>query len=212
MDFKYTGFISYRRTPRSQKCARFFYKLLHEYEQDFGSTVFFDEVNIGVGQIIPEEIFEGIRQSLSLLFFFVPVSIKESNPWCAYELKHFLDYEDKRIKKLKNDNPLLNEKNCRQVIPIIIRGKKEDLPIVLQDRLFINFNEELMLTLRRDQRFMKEAYNNIIQVFENLKDIFKDFENDAEILSPPLDYESCVEILNYQRPFPSIKISKANGK
>jgi len=203
MSFKYTGFISYRRNQWCRKCASFFNNILQENEECYGSGIFFDDKDIEVRNDIDEKIADGIYESMSLLFFFVPVSIIESNPYCAWELAFFSEYERLRIEKLKKINPHLDENDCNQIIPILIKGEEKDLPELLKNRKFVDFRTE-MLVLRKNSRSAKKAYKEIIDSFNNLRKTFAGFENVGKIPMPSRDFAVSAETVGHKQPFPTI--------
>lgn len=208
MPFTYSTFISYRRMPWCDKCTQLFYELLSEHEQTYGKQIYYDKDEIKVGNDFPESIKSGIRQSMSILFFIVPTSISEKNPWCTWELTYFLKYEEARIKKLKDQNPEINENDCKQIIPILLKGDHKQLEGVLKEREFIDFREA-MISLRKDSKIVKRAFKEIVGKFDSLRELFIEFENDIVLDPPPFNYKKNAKQIGY-KPFPTIKLKEVN--
>lgn len=210
MNFRYSGFISYHRIKVCAKWARLFDDILTEHVEAFGSKIFVDRSAIKAGHNINQSIADGLHESMSLLFLFVPAAFSQDHPYCIWEISHFLEYEKLRIEKLKKLKPDLNENDCSQVITVILKGSLEDVPYPLNKRKCIDLSRNL-LRVRRDLRIVGDAYSEIIDAYKRLNKVFAGVENVEKLKMPPVDFQHSAKKIDFQPSFPVIKIKDDHG-
>ncbi len=208
MNLKYTGFISYRRIDWCSDCAKFFHRHLKKSEECSGKDVFLDKSNIIPGDGISDEVADAIENSLCLLFFYVPISFSKDHPYCTWELSYFMQHEEARTKKLQETNSKIKEKDCYQIIPIIIKHNdieeiETPMPKLFDERNYIDISElTLTLKLNKNCKILNEALKDINKRFDKMKRTFKGLEAINPIPRPELNFNENYEYI--KRKYPSM--------
>jgi hypothetical protein len=120
-------FISYRHPAtaggREEKLIRHVVKAISDHVQMYTHEhqVYFDEMRLVPGYQYEERLAEAICRSACMVVVYWP-SYLESD-YCRKEIRAMLDIEERRKRCLGG---LLQ--GCRLFIPVILRGKFEDLP------------------------------------------------------------------------------------
>ena len=142
MAIKYPIFISYARGRAGKLIGSFMQELqaavVDEGDAYFDETLWIDREKLRIGDALDQSLRHAICESACVLVVFVPVYKRRE--YCVAELSAALDLEEKRLAKLGKHVPA----GKRLIMTILLRGTKDDLPPVLQDRLYADFSSFTM--------------------------------------------------------------------
>jgi hypothetical protein len=119
-------------------------KLRIDLEEN-GFSVWFDELDLNIGDVLSDEISKGIHNSHCFLIVLSPNSI--NSKWVNYEL---------------NEAYAIHITGNKKIIPIIIDDlKKEDIPLRLKKHLYCNFSTNYSQAFLKLTKSLKEVKNTI---------------------------------------------------
>jgi TIR domain len=177
MPFKHPCFISYVHGEHElvRGFLDQFNKTLKAYlEPYFDLKPFIDNERLVTGERFNKKLAEAICHSVCMIVVYVPKY--ENHPFCLREYTAMEILEEERLK-------LMGEQIAQGaglIIPIILRGRKEDLPKKIRDHIhFCDFSK--FGTASRDISKNKAYVDKIDEIAQYIYDLyikFKDMETD----------------------------------
>ncbi|MEQ1746273.1 MAG: toll/interleukin-1 receptor domain-containing protein [Saprospiraceae bacterium] len=160
MYFKYSCFLSYRHGDKTmatfanqivEALADELAMLLGDYKS---LPIFKDDRSMEVGDKIDPAIAQALCQSVCMLVIYTPNYLSEEKLYCASELEGMLRAEQQRLAKITGANP-----KTGLLITVILRGDRESLPQILQDRENEDFSAFALYSseIRRNRKFAPQV-------------------------------------------------------
>ena len=151
----------------------------------FEDCVFIDVDNLRPGDPYNEKLAEAICHSVCMIVVYFPRY--DEHLYCLREYTAMEILEDKRLKSLGKTVGA----SRRMIIPIILRGKKEDLPPSIQDHIqFCDFSK--FTTAAGDITKNPEYVGKIDEIAYYVYDLYKEFR-DAE-------QDVCLDCISFRLP------------
>jgi hypothetical protein len=170
MPFEYACFISYPHGQREllRRMVEDLYEALsNEIECFFRSKkIFLDEKEL-IGGDRTETLAKSLCKSICMIVVFTPAYFDEEHTCCAREFKAMEKLEKARLKYLKKSE--LDKSGL--IIPIIFRGKIDDLPMEIRKRQYYFF-ADFLLSSEHICKHDKYA-GQITEIAERIHKIYK---------------------------------------
>jgi hypothetical protein len=141
------------------------------------AEVFMDKPRLNPGYNYNEALAEAICESVCMIVVFSP--LYEERSYCLREFLAMENIEEKRKKILGEKY----DRKRRMIIPIVLRGKPQDLPPKIKDIQYLDFSKILLATLTRNEEFDNAIDTIAAEIHKHYKDL-------KQLNSPGLD-EQC---------------------
>lgn len=178
MSFRYSCFISYRRTNQTI-VERFVRDLKDALSYELAPLVdlgiFIDTSGIEAGEPWEQSLATALCQSVAMVMVFTPTYFSQNYPHCAREFKAMEKLEHQRLKVLGR-----SYQNESLIFPVILRGAGR-MPEELQRRQNFNFDRFLLgdTKIYRSPRFLQQVRT----IAESIAGLYERFQRSGEDLS-----------------------------
>jgi len=127
--------------------------------------VFMDKPRLNPGYNYNEALAEAICESVCMIVVFSP--LYEERSYCLREFFAMERIEEKRKQMLGEKY----DRKRRMIIPIVLRGKPEDLPPKIKDIQYRDFSKILLATLTRNEEFDSVINTIAADIYKYYKDL-----------------------------------------
>lgn len=178
MPFKYSCFISYskNRSDFVQKVIEQLKETLESYIylHSVNKEVYIDQERLGPGCHYNEELSCAICQSICMIVVYTPSYKHRDHLYCQREYTAMEQIENERIKMLGG-----RFKNKGMIIPIILRGEKEEIPSKITDHIqYCDFS--MLTTASPHIKRIRKCVDEIEKIAITVSDYYRIF-NDRNI-------------------------------
>ena len=155
MSHTYSCFISYRRNEERRVFISNLKAILQSelFDLTNKNRAFLDNDSIRYGEEFDVKIYFGIENAYFFIPLWTPNYLHKDNLWCARELYHAIQLEEKIKDRLKDDDKL----NWYYIIPIVVNGNKDYLPkcISRNNAIDIQFYTTDIINKKTTQKLIK---------------------------------------------------------